>query len=57
MRPADQVIVDLIADAQIHIDAAHHRHLENGIDCLYDGYRDAFLTLTSGLHDLTRSTR
>lgn len=56
-RPAEQIIVNLIADAQIHIDAAHQLHLEDGVDCLFEGYRDAFLTLTNGLHDLTRSTR
>lgn len=54
---SDQTITNLIADAQIHIDAAHADHLEHGVDTLLDGYRNAFLALRAGLYDLTRSTR
>ncbi|QOH55281.1 hypothetical protein C6Y44_04300 [Rhodococcus rhodochrous] len=47
----DQTLAALIADSQIHIDIAHRRLLEDGIDTFADAYRDAFVTLCAGLYD------
>jgi len=57
MFVSDHAITNLIADAQVHIDAAHALHLEDGIDTFAEAYRTAFLTLASGLYDIVRSTR
>ena len=57
MPALDQRLINLIAAAQTHIDAAHALHLEDGVDTFTAAYREAFLTLTSGLYDLVRSTR
>ncbi|UPK62847.1 hypothetical protein MYP14_19155 [Rhodococcus pyridinivorans] len=47
----DQTLAALIADSQIYIDIAHRRLLEDGTDTFADAYRDAFVTLCSGLYD------
>ncbi|WP_229567215.1 MULTISPECIES: hypothetical protein [Rhodococcus] len=52
----DQALTALIADSQIHIDIAHRRLLEDGIDTIADAYRDAFVTLCAGIYDLTGRT-
>jgi hypothetical protein len=52
----DQRLIALIADAQIHIDIAHYRLLEDGIDTFADAYRNAFTTLCVGIYDLTGRT-
>lgn len=57
MFASDQTIINLIAEDETHIDAAHDLHLEDGIDTFAEAYRTAFLTLTSGLYDLIRRTR
>lgn len=52
----DQTIINLIADAQTYIDAAHNRLLEDGVDTFADAYRNAFTTLCAGIYDLTGRT-
>lgn len=52
----DHTITALIANAQIHIDAAHRRLLEDGIDTFPDAYRTAFTTLCADLYDLSGRT-
>lgn len=48
----DRVLLHLMADAQIHVDAAHQLLLEDGTDTMAEAYRAAFLTVCSGLYDL-----
>lgn len=50
----DRTLLHLMADAQIHVDTAHQRLLEDGVDTMAEAYRDAFLTVCSGLYDLIR---
>ncbi|BDB62333.1 hypothetical protein [Rhodococcus sp. RDE2] len=52
----DRTLLDLVADAQILIDTAHNRLLEDGVDTFADAYRDAFTTLCAGIYDITGRT-
>ena len=56
MRTNDRALIELISEAQILIDTAHHRLLEDGVDTFADAYRNAFTTLCAGIYDLTGRT-
>lgn len=52
----DRTLLDLVSEAQILIDTAHNRLLEDGVDTFADAYRDAFTTLCAGIYDITGRT-
>lgn len=56
MRTNDRKLVELVSEAQILIDTAHNRLLEDGVDTFADAYRDAFTTLCAGIYDITGRT-
>lgn len=56
MRTNDRALIELVSEAQILIDTAHNRLLEDGVDTFADAYRDAFTTLCAGIYDITGRT-